>query len=118
MSLHHGKELIPGFVKTLSAFLLAGLIFLSFIIKWKKSRSKANDAKGMTFDVPDMTCEHCRTRITEEIKNIEKVGKVFVDLKRKKVKVTGDVEKECIISAIIKAGYTVKNQKEGNVEKV
>jgi len=117
MNLHHGKKLLPDFIKTLSAILLAGLIFASFVIKWKKSRITA-DAEGMTFIVPDITCEHCRTKIIEKIRKIEKVREVTIDIKRKKVKVTGDVEKECIISAIINAGYTVKKQKEENIEKV
>jgi copper chaperone len=62
----------------------------------------------LTYSVPGMSCEHCRTAITQEVARVEGVDTVDVDLERKLVTVRGrglnDLELRAAIDA---AGYDV-----------
>jgi copper chaperone len=62
-----------------------------------------NDA---TYLVPGMTCEHCKTAITEEVDQIAGVEAVQVDLEAKLVRVSGTgVDDAAVVAAIDEAGY-------------
>jgi copper chaperone len=59
-----------------------------------------------TYLVPGMTCEHCRTAITEELDRIAGVEAVHVDLEAKLVRVSGTgVDDVAVVAAIDEAGY-------------
>ncbi len=58
-----------------------------------------------TFSVPDMSCEHCRRRITEALEQTAGVTAVAVDLSKKLVTVTAEAETGTLITAIDTAGY-------------
>jgi copper chaperone len=59
-----------------------------------------------TYLVPGMTCEHCRTAITEEVDRIAGVEAVQVDLEAKLVRVSGAaVDDAAVVAAIDEAGY-------------
>ena len=59
-----------------------------------------------TYLVPGMTCEHCRTAITEEVDRIAGVVAVDVDLEAKLVRVSGTgVDDAAVVAAIDEAGY-------------
>jgi copper chaperone len=59
-----------------------------------------------TYLVPGMTCEHCRTAITEELDRIAGVEAVDVDLEAKLVRVSGaGVDDAAVVAAIDEAGY-------------
>lgn len=60
-----------------------------------------------TFSVPEMSCDHCKAAITEEVMRVEGVERVEVDLEAKLVRVSGrDVDEPAVIAAIDDAGYT------------
>jgi copper chaperone CopZ len=62
----------------------------------------------MSFNVPGISCEHCRAAITEEVEKVGGVATVDVDLDRKVVTVRGeDVEPVAVRDAIDEAGYDV-----------
>jgi copper chaperone len=61
----------------------------------------------ITYTVPDISCEHCKQSIEEEVAQVEGVAAVEVDVQAKTVTVTGEVAEEAIISAIDEAGYEV-----------
>jgi copper chaperone len=62
----------------------------------------------MTFEVPGVSCEHCREAITVEVEKVTGVARVDVDLERKVVTVGGEgVDGDAIRSAIDEAGYDV-----------
>jgi copper ion binding protein len=62
----------------------------------------------MTFSVPGISCEHCRTAITAEVGRVAGVSSVEVDLERKQVVVGGaDVDDAAVRAAIDDAGYDV-----------
>ncbi|HEX2910243.1 MAG TPA: copper ion binding protein [Chloroflexia bacterium] len=71
--------------------------------------------KEITFDVPDVSCEHCVNAITKET-TAAGVNNVVVDLNTKRVFVAFDeakVSEEQVKEAIEEAGYDIAGQQEG-----
>ena len=60
----------------------------------------------LSYTVGGMSCEHCRTAITEEVEQVHGVTGVDVDLESKLVVVRGeDVSDADVRAAIEEAGY-------------
>jgi copper chaperone len=60
----------------------------------------------LTYSVPAMSCGHCVNAITDEVKQIEGVSDVAIDLETKLVVVTGTGLKDTAIrEAIVEAGF-------------
>jgi copper chaperone len=63
---------------------------------------------NLTLSVPGVTCEHCRTAITQEVGTVAGVESVDVDLEQKVVTVRGrDLDDAAVRAAIDEAGYDV-----------
>ena len=60
-----------------------------------------------TYSVPGMSCDHCVTAITDQVRPLEGVEQVAVDLGTKTVTVVGG-DDETIVAAIDQAGYDVE----------
>jgi copper chaperone len=59
-----------------------------------------------TYLVAGMTCDHCRTAVTDEVGAVPGVAAVGVDLETKLVSVTGTgVDAAAVVAAIDEAGY-------------
>jgi copper chaperone len=59
-----------------------------------------------TYIVAGMTCDHCKTAVTDEVESVAGVDRVDVDLETKQVVVRGeDVTDEDVRAAIREAGY-------------
>jgi copper chaperone len=63
-------------------------------------------ATPTTFNVPDISCQHCIDAITGKVTAVEGVTDVGVDLGAKTVSVVGG-EHSAVIAAIDDAGYDV-----------
>ncbi len=63
-----------------------------------------------TITVSGMTCGHCVSSVTEELKKITGVSEVQVDLETGKVEITSstDLAQNDISHAITEAGYELK----------
>lgn len=62
----------------------------------------------LSYSVPGVSCEHCRTAITTEVARVPGVDSVEVDLEAKRVTVVGEgVDDEAVRAAIDEAGYDV-----------
>jgi copper chaperone CopZ len=62
----------------------------------------------LTYTVPGVSCEHCRTAIANEVGAVIGVESVEVDLERKLVAVRGrDVNDTAVRGAIGEAGYEI-----------
>jgi len=62
----------------------------------------------ITYNVPGVSCEHCRHAIEGEVSQVQGVATVEVDLDRKIVTVSGDpLDEAAIVGAIDEAGYEV-----------
>lgn len=60
----------------------------------------------VTYRVPEMTCEHCKSAVTQELIAVPGVESVAVDLDAKLVKVSGpSLGDAALRAAIDEAGY-------------
>ena len=65
-------------------------------------------SQTITYTVPDVSCGHCASAITGEVRTVPGVHSVNVDLTAKTVTVTGEpLDEQAIIAAIDGAGYSV-----------
>ncbi len=55
--------------------------------------------------VPDMTCQHCKMRISEALQSMPDVKSVFIDLNSKEVAVESSIDKHLILNRIKEEGY-------------
>jgi copper chaperone CopZ len=63
---------------------------------------------SMVFEVPGMSCEHCKAAVTEELLAVDGVELVRVDLDSKRVEVDGTALVDAVLRrAISDAGYDV-----------
>ena len=60
-----------------------------------------------TYDVPGISCGHCKAAIEGEVAKLGDVASVSVDVDARTVLVEGDASDESIRSAIDEAGYDV-----------
>ncbi len=60
----------------------------------------------LTYSVPGVSCEHCRTSIAAEVSQVGGVAGVAVDLDAKRVVVRGEgLDDAAVRAAIDEAGY-------------
>jgi copper chaperone len=65
-------------------------------------------SEAVTYSVPGMSCDHCKTAVTEELTAVAGVEAVSVDLETKLVRVTGSsLDDAALRAAIDEAGYEV-----------
>lgn len=57
--------------------------------------------------VEGMTCNHCKMRTEKALQAVSGVENVKVDLETKEVVVTGNAERNDLVKAVEKAGYSV-----------
>ena len=63
-------------------------------------------SETVTYRVPGMTCEHCKTAVAQELSAVPGVESVAVDLDAKLVRVSGHpLEDGALRAAIDEAGY-------------
>lgn len=60
-----------------------------------------------TWNVPEISCQHCVDAITAEVQKVDGVTSISVDLDAKTVAVAGG-EASSIVSAIDEAGFDVE----------
>jgi copper chaperone len=60
-----------------------------------------------SYQVPDISCDHCKNAIEGEVGALDGVDSVTVDVEARRVTVDGDVTDEAIRAAIEEAGYEV-----------
>ncbi len=61
------------------------------------------------FNVPDISCDHCKRAIEEAVATIPEVDSVVVTVDRRVVEVAGAASDETVIAAIGQAGYEVES---------
>ena len=60
----------------------------------------------VTYNVPGMSCGHCRVAITTEVSAVAGVDSIDVDLDTKLVRITGEnLDDAALVAAIDEAGY-------------
>jgi copper chaperone len=59
------------------------------------------------FEVPGISCGHCKQAIESEVADVPGVARVAVDVERKLVEVEGSAGQPEVVAAIVEAGYEV-----------
>ena len=59
------------------------------------------------FNVPDISCDHCKRAIEEAVSALPDVDSVVVTVDRRLVEVAGGASDDAVIAAIADAGYEV-----------
>ena len=59
------------------------------------------------FEVPGISCGHCKRAIETEVAGVSGVDRVMVDVERKCVEIEGLAERSDVVAAINEAGYKV-----------
>jgi copper chaperone len=60
-----------------------------------------------TYQVPDISCDHCKSAIEGEVGSLDDVETVEVDIEGRSVRVEGAADDAAIRAAIEEAGYEV-----------
>ena len=60
------------------------------------------------FNVPDISCDHCKRSIEEALSAVPELDSVVVTVERREVEVAGAASDDTIIAAIGLAGYDVE----------
>ena len=60
------------------------------------------------FNVPDISCDHCKRSIEEALSAVPEVDSVVVTVERREVEVAGAASDDPILAAIGLAGYDVE----------
>ena len=110
-----GMEMLPFWLKTLSAILLSGLIVLSIARnlsgRFVGGNKEITDMKG-NYRVPDMTCQHCVNTIESTLKTVQGIEKIDISLHDKQVRIDGEYDEKRVIAAITNAGYSIDKKEE------
>ena len=59
----------------------------------------------LEFNLPDMSCGHCASTVTQTVKLVDPDAKVDVDLSSKQVKIESTEDRASIAEALTEAGY-------------
>ncbi len=59
----------------------------------------------LEFNLPDMSCGHCASTVTQTVKLVDPDAKVNVDLSSKQVKIESTEDRASIAEALTEAGY-------------
>lgn len=59
------------------------------------------------FEVPGISCGHCRMAIETQVAGVPGVDRVTVDVERKLVEIEGNAGSPDVVAAINEAGYEV-----------
>ena len=57
--------------------------------------------------VEGMMCTHCKAKVEKVCKNVPGITDAVVDLEKKQVSVSGDVDITMVTQAIVQAGFQV-----------
>jgi copper chaperone len=60
-----------------------------------------------TYDVPGISCGHCKSAIEAEVGKLDHVSRVEVDIDARRVRVEGEATEADVTAAIDEAGYDV-----------
>jgi copper chaperone len=61
-----------------------------------------------TYQVPDISCGHCRDSIESTLTEVDGVTRVEVDIDSREVHVEGSVDDETVVGALDEIGYAVQ----------
>jgi uncharacterized membrane protein YraQ (UPF0718 family)/copper chaperone CopZ len=103
-------QMLPEWLKTVSAFVLIGVVAGSFfrLPAEKKAVDEIERGSGMKLKIEGMTCEHCVSNVTRALRESRGVEDATVDLKKGEAVVKGgDLDMTLLREAVESLGYKV-----------
>lgn len=109
----HDHHILPYWLMIASGILMIYLIAQAEILKLipKKIKTMESTAMTTTYEIEGMTCNHCVANVDKNLKAIDGVNDVSVDLEKGEAMVSGNVPAEKIKEVIEGIGYTFKGKK-------
>ncbi len=109
----HGHHILPHWLMIGSGIILVYLILQAEIVKFlpKKTKQMENSKTTTTYAIEGMTCNHCVANVDKNLKAIDGVDQVAVDLQKGEAKVDGQAEASKIKEVVESIGYTFKGEK-------
>lgn len=116
---HIGHNILPLWLQWTSAFLLLALLTIALLLRidpnfFSKNKPILTGGSEMlsTFNVPDMSCNHCVMSIENALKTVEGIDNIVITLGTKEVKIehAQNLQKSLMIQAIKGAGYSVADE--------
>lgn len=103
---------LPEYVKIICALLMA-YIFLNskydisiFKLFSRRTPMEEKNIQNIhTVKVPDMTCQHCKMKITNTIESMPEAQLVSIDLESKEVSVQSEAGRQAVLDRIKSEGY-------------
>ena len=107
---HH---ILPHWLMLGSGVLMVYLIAQAEILKFipKKIKTIENMSNTTIYGIEGMTCNHCVANVDKNLKAIDGVDEVSVDLQKGEASVSGDAPESKIKEAVENIGYAFKGKK-------
>jgi uncharacterized membrane protein YraQ (UPF0718 family)/copper chaperone CopZ len=109
----HEHHILPHWLMVGSGILMVYLIVQAEILKFIPKTNKTTETmdNSTTYAIEGMTCNHCVANVDKNLKALEGVDNVTVDLQKGEAVVDGNVSENKIKSIIEEIGYTFKGKK-------
>jgi uncharacterized membrane protein YraQ (UPF0718 family)/copper chaperone CopZ len=101
---------LPEFFKIICGVLMVYIFInskydLNLFKRFKKKSAKGDDMNKHTIKVPDMTCQHCKMKISKSLEQMDAIQSFSIDLGTKEVAVESETAREEIMERIKQEGY-------------
>lgn len=109
----HEHHFLPYWLMAGSAIVMLYLILQAELLRFipKKRNTMENTTNGNVYEIEGMTCNHCVANVDKNIKALDGVEGVQVDLQKGEVVVNGFVSMDKIKQTVERLGYTFKGLK-------
>ena len=109
----HEHHILPHWLMAGSGILMVYLILQAEVLKFIPKTNKTTETmdNSTTYAIEGMTCNHCVANVDKNLKALEGVDNVTVDLQKGEAVVDGNVSENKIKSIIEEIGYTFKGKK-------
>lgn len=109
----HSHHILPHWLMMGSGILMVYLVVQAEILKFipKKTIRTENMSNTRTYAIEGMTCNHCVANVDKNLKAIDGVEEVSIDLQKGEAVIIGSVDDNKIKEVIEQIGYTFKGLK-------
>lgn len=108
--LHEGNNWTLG-LQTLCTVVLIGLILYIYIRKNIERRKPMTQTQAIrSYQVPDVSCNHCKKNLEEAFGALDSVEKVEVNLAQKRLCIKGSISDEVIEKIVTETGFTYRGK--------
>jgi len=117
----HVHQILPGWINNGSAIILTLLLIYSFYMQYTdhlKSKKQMKEVSQFSMDIPaliigveGMTCEHCKTKVENGLRNQPNITNAIADTENNSVKLYGkDLDLNRIDEIVRDLGYIFKGK--------